>query len=183
MSKTSLTSRRTHRLAGATHIPWIAPADWTQANQALQHLCTRHQSALAPARKTARKLQCRLEALFPLLDDLCGRTCAACPEPCCHVATVWFDFQDLVFIHLSGQVAATAQLTRTADGTCRCCGPTGCRLPRLSRPWTCAWYLCPPQKYLLAGMPAETRAQFETSVTAVKKLRIQMESEFIGVTT
>ena len=168
---------------GAPDIPWFAAADWRQANLALQHLCIQHQAPLALARATARTLKSHLEALYPLLDDLCAQTCSGCAEPCCHVATVWFDFRDLVFMHLSGQAITAAQLSRRTDGACRCCGPKGCRLPRLSRPWTCAWYLCPPQKFLLAEMPAETLAFFEKAVAAIKALRKKMEADFISVTT
>jgi len=182
MSKYGSQNRQDNPLAGAPDIPWFTAADWRQANLALQHLCTRHQTALAPARITARKLKSHLEALYPLLDDLCNQTCRGCAEPCCHVATVWFDFRDLVFMHLSEQAITAAQLSRSPDGACRCCGPTGCRLPRLSRPWTCAWYLCPPQKFLLAEMPAETLAGFEQAIAAIKALRKRMEAEFIGVT-
>jgi len=183
MSKYGPQNRQANPLPGAPDIPWFAAADWRQANLALQHLCTRHQTSLAPVRSTARKLKSHLEALYPLLDALCDQTCNGCAEPCCHVATVWFDFRDLVFMHLSGQAITAAQLSRSPDGACRSCGPTGCRLPRLSRPWTCAWYLCPPQKFLLAEMPTETLADFEKTIAAIKTLRKRMEAEFISVTT
>lgn len=183
MSKYGPQNRPGNLLPGAPDIPWFTAADWRQANLALQHLCTRHQTSLAPARITARKLKRCLEVLYPLMDDLCDQTCIGCAEPCCHVATVWFDFRDLVFMRLSGQAITAVQLSRSPDGTCRCCGPTGCCLPRLSRPWTCAWYLCPPQKRLLAHMPADTLAGFEKTVATIKALRKRMEAEFISVTT
>jgi len=183
MSKYGPQCRQVNHLPGTPDIPWFAAADWRQANLALQHLCTRHQTSLAPARITARKLKRCLEALYPLLDDLCDQTCSGCAEPCCHVATVWFDFRDLIFIHLSGQAITTVQLSRSPEGNCRCCGPTWCCLPRLSRPWTCARYVCPPQKRLLAQMPADTLAGFEKAVATIKALREQMEAEFISLTT
>jgi hypothetical protein len=105
------------------------------------------------------------------------------PDPRCHVATVWFDFKDLVFMHLGDLALATGQLTRTAEGTCSCCGPTGCHLPRLNRPWTCTWYLCPAQKNLLTGMPENTLTRFDAEVDAIKCLRKQLEAEFIGITS
>jgi len=164
-------------------IPWASTATWGKANLAIGHLCTRHHASLESVRKTARDLQACLETFFPILDCLCSQTCPECQAPCCQVATVWFDFKDLVFMHLSGSAIATVQLTRTPAGECGCCGPSGCRLPRLSRPWICSWYLCPSQKTLLAAMPAKTAAQFEKTVIEIKQLRNRMETEFIRITS
>jgi hypothetical protein len=164
-------------------IPWDSGAAWATANQALQHLCARHQARLGTVRQTARRLKDRLETVFPLLESLCGLTCTDCQAPCCHIATVWFDYKDLIFMHLSNQALAVAQLRRSRDGVCCCCGPCGCRLPRLSRPWTCSWYLCPTQKNLLGAMPGQTLGVFEKTVTAIKRLRKQLETEFIRITS
>ncbi len=167
----------------ATAIPWTSITAWNQANSTLQHLCTRHRAALDSAGKSARDLKNCLETLFPVLDSLCGRTCPACQTPCCHVATVWFDFKDLVFLHLNGLEIATAQLNRTPEGVCCHCGPSGCRLPRLSRPWTCTWYLCPPQKDMLTDIPVKTLVRFKDAGAAIKQLRKKLEVEFIRITS
>jgi len=163
--------------------PWDSVAIWVTANVSLQHLCARHQAALGTVRETARQLKSCLESLFPVLETLCSQSCAACQSPCCHVATVWFDYKDLLFMHLSGQALAVKQLRRDSEGVCCCCGPSGCCLPRLSRPWTCSWYLCPTQKNLLAGMPRKAVRRYETSVAAVKRLRKQLETDFIRITS
>ena len=138
---------------------------------------------LGTVRQTARRLKDSLETVFPLLESLCDRTCADCQAPCCHIATVWFDYKDLIFMHLSNQALAVAQLTRSRDGVCSCCGPSGCHLPRLSRPWTCSWYLCPTQKNLLGEMPGQPLGMFEETVTAIKRLRKQLEADFISITS
>ena len=171
------------RRCASRTVPWDSKPFWAAANFSLQHLCARHQAALGSVRETARQLKSCLESLFPVLDTLCRQSCAACQAPCCHVATVWFDYKDLLFMHLSCQALALEQLSRDSEGICRCCGPSGCRLPRLSRPWTCSWYLCPTQKNLLAGMPRETVLRYETSVAAVKQLRRQLETDFIRITS
>jgi hypothetical protein len=164
-------------------IPWGSETAWGTANLSLQHLCDRHQAPLVTARRTALRLKNHLESLVPLLENLCRLTCATCQAPCCHIATVWFDYKDLVFMHLCEQPLAVGQLTRGHDGVCSCCGPSGCRLPRLSRPWTCSWYLCPTQKNILAAMPGEALATFEKTVAAIKQLRLQLETEFIRITS
>lgn len=183
MSKQELQNPRGGTRPGVPRIPWNAQPAWSQANQTLQHLCTRHWTALDSVHKIAQDLQSQLETLFPVLDSLCNRTCAVCPTPCCQVATVWFDFKDLVFLHLGAQAIATGQLSRTQEGACCCCGPGGCRLPRLSRPWTCSWYLCPAQKNLLVEMPEKTLVLFADTVAAIKQLRKKLEAEFIRITS
>ena len=164
-------------------IPWVSTTAWGKANLAVQHLCTRHHPSLGPVRKTARDLKACLESTFPVLDSLCRRTCPECQTPCCHVATVWFDFKDLVFMHLAGSAIPLVQLIRKPGEPCRCCGSSGCSLPRLSRPWTCSWYLCPSQKILLKAMPGKTMAWFEKTVIEIKHLSNRMEEEFIRITS
>lgn len=182
MSKCVSTPESSCNRYALAEIPWASAAEWASANRVMQHLCVRHRDALAPVRQTARLLKGCLEALFPALDHLCGLSCATCPAPCCHAATVWFDYRDLIFMHLSQQALAIEQLSRGHEGACHCCDASGCRLPRLSRPWTCSWYLCPTQKNLLAKMPGKTQQRFEESVIAVKRLRITLEADFIHVT-
>ena len=126
MSKDDFPNPQAETRQGTPMVPWLPGPLWGQANLTLQHLCARHQTPLDAARDTARDLQSLLETLFPVLDSLCSRTCNVCQTPCCRMATVWFDFKDLVFLHLGGLALATGQLTRTADGSCSCCGPDGC---------------------------------------------------------
>ncbi len=183
MSKHGIQNPQVDTQPGTPRVPWGVHPTWRQANLSLQHLCTRHRTALDSARITVHDLKNHLEALFPVLDSLCSRTCTVCPAPCCQVATVWFDFKDLVFLHLGDLAIATSQLTRTQAGFCGCCGPAGCRLPRLSRPWTCSWYLCPAQKNLLVEIPGKTRVMVAETMAAIKQLRKKLETEFIRITS
>ncbi len=168
---------------GETAVPWVSDTAWRSANRAIGHLCTRHYSSLGPAREITRDLIACLEQIFPLLDQLCGQTCSICRTPCCQIATVWFDYKDLVFMHLSGLETPPGQITRKPAGACTYGGPAGCRLPRLGRPWICAWYLCPPQKGLLTAAPRDKLRLFAENIRNIKRLRKQMEAEFIQITS
>ena len=187
MSKKEPNSGPEHRLQGLHHsepaIPWISATAWSEANGAIQDLYTRHHPSLGPVGKTVRDLKACLESTFPVLDSLCVQTCPECRAPCCHVATVWFDFKDLIFIHLAGLALPIAQLIRKPGEPCRCSGASGCSLPRLSRPWICSWYLCPSQKVLLAEMPGNSLDRFEKKVLEIKHLRNRMEAGFIRITS
>ncbi|MCB2228811.1 MAG: hypothetical protein KQH53_19210 [Desulfarculaceae bacterium] len=149
--------------------PWAAPELWAEANAALLRLCAGQ--GMGPARALAEELARALDSLEPAMERLCGATCPRCLEPCCVRARVWADFPDLLFMHLSGQALPVAQLRAEPGGPCAHLGPKGCRLPRLSRPWVCTWYLCPEQKARLRAWSPEERRAVERGLARVKELR------------
>jgi hypothetical protein len=154
-------------------IPWNTPEIWREANQSLGRLIACHQPVLQPIVHTAIEIRNRLTHIFPVVDTVCAATCTHCPEPCCLSAKIWFDFKDLLFIHLTGQMLPPAQPLADGAGICRYAGPRGCRLPRLSRPWICSWYLCPPQKRSGPGV------EMKIALAAIQTARKQLEDQFI----
>ena len=182
MSKKDSTYHAFSHLEPEATVPWASTGDWRSANGAIQHLCALHHPSLGPVRKMVRDLKGALETIFPALESLCLQTCPGCRTPCCHVATVWFDFKDLIFINLVGAAIPLTQLGRKRSGPCRLCTPSGCSLPRLSRPWICTWYLCPPQKILLHEMTAEAGRRIEKALMEIKALRNRIEDDFIRIT-
>ncbi len=168
---------------GIPHTPWSSPGDWLEANQSLHHLIRLHRTELEKARSLAQHIATRLASLFPLIDELCRVTCPFCPDPCCLVAKVYFDFPDLLFFHLTGQPIPEDQLRHSCQEICRFLGPRGCTLSRMVRPWSCTRYMCPPQMTVLRKRDPGTQVFFNDTVQAIKQLRREMESEFIGNTT
>ncbi len=157
--------------------PWHTAAQWREVNAALAHLLARHRAALGRCRGLAALLQRKLTAFGPLMDDLCRVTCPHCHTPCCATALVWFDFRDLLFLHLSGLPVPVSQPRYPQRRRCRFLSPGGCRLPRPQRPWLCTWYLCPPQTAVLR----DRHIRLDAQMTAVKRLRQELEDTFIGV--
>lgn len=162
-------------------LPWGPSAAWREANRTLDLLICLHRAELKQAVTLARRVQAQLGWLFALMDDLCAATCRFCPDPCCLAATVWIDFRDLLFLHLTRQPVPTKQLRHDLNATCRCLGPKGCSLPRISRPWVCAWYLCPPQAAHLRKEAPSVQENFSRAVQVIKTGRKEMEAEFIRV--
>lgn len=162
--------------------PWAAPREWRAANAAVRHLVDRYGQALDPAASAARSTAHHLVSLFPLLDTLCAETCPHCPDPCCLAATIWVDFKDLLFLHLTGQPLPLGQLTAPGRNPCAGSGPRGCALPRLSRPWVCSWYLCPAQTARLKRCSESDRALYRSSVASIKASRERMERAFVEIT-
>ncbi len=162
--------------------PWRSPAEWDEANKTIRDLIRFYRPELDTAVKLARGIQAGLESVFPILDELCAATCPWCPDSCCLRAKVWIDFRDLLFLHLSGQEIPLAQLMRDLKKeTCQYLGHKGCALPRMSRPWVCAWYVCPPQMTRLRKKAAPVREKFDQTVQAIKNGRKEMEDEFVRV--
>ena len=161
--------------------PWNSMTTWKAAKWNLDYLIRLYRPELDRAVNFARKIQFRLESIFPLMDDLCAVTCPWCPDPCCLAAKVWVDFKDLLFLHLSYCQIPPVQLLNDLKKKCRYSSPKGCTLPRISRPWACTWYLCPTQMANLRKRPLAMQNMFSHAVQAIKNGRKEMEAEFIRV--
>lgn len=145
------------------------------------YLIARHAKALKPAIKVARDIHAGQKKLHAFMDDLCRQTCPWCPSPCCMSATVWIDFRDLLYLHLSGLPLPDKQLLNERGATCRHLGIRGCRLPRQSRPWTCTCYLCPTQRNIIRKRGEAFRTSIDETIQAVKIGRKQLEAAFMRV--
>ena len=161
--------------------PWRSSSAWQEANRSIDIHIHRYRAKLRPAVAIAREVRCRLSSNFPLLNDLCMATCRYCPEPCCLTASPWYDFRDLLFLHLNCLEIPRSQPIQDDTDTCRYLGPRGCGLSRTTRPWICTWYLCPTQ---VANLKKRNRRQWEPinqTVSEIKRGRRQLEVEFIRI--
>lgn len=161
--------------------PWRSSPDWQEANRSIDIHIHRYPAELGPAVTIAREVRSRLASLFPFLNNLCTTTCRCCPEFCCLTASPWYDFRDLLFLHLNLLEIPKSQPIHDYKDTCRYLSPRGCTLSRITRPWICTWYLCPTQT---ANIKNRNRRQWETinqTVSSIKIGREQLEAEFIRV--
>jgi len=162
-------------------IPWATPLSWRAANQAIDYHLQRHRPDLKQPAILAREIKSWLNAVFPIIDELCAHSCARCPEPCCLAAIVWFDFKDLLFLHFNRLSISPAQPKTDFKTPCRYLGPRGCRLARIVRPWICTWYLCPTQTAKLKNGGRHKRDALERAIAKIKSGRNLLESEFIRI--
>lgn len=162
-------------------IPFIAyhtPALWREANASIAGCIQHHRQRMEYAKTLARQAQKHLQALFPLMDDLCRITCPKCRDVCCRHACVWIDFKDLLFLHLTGVAIPEGQLLSHREQRCRYGTPQGCCLQRIQRPFICTWYLCPAQTGHLRKTP-QALQHVQHTLQTLKQLRAQMEDAFI----
>ena len=161
--------------------PWGTDSEWKEINMTFNHLINRHRDALARTVEKALEMSHKLESLYPIQNDICRETCVQCSSPCCVTATVWLDFYDLLFMHLTGQLIPDHQLIERQIDSCRYHSPTGCVLPRLSRPWVCTLYLCPPQMALLREKNETIRKHTDETIKAIKTDRKIIEDMFLSI--
>jgi hypothetical protein len=163
--------------------PWGLNPSWQEANFSVATMAQRYSTGLGPTTKMANAIRGRLDAIFDILEDLCLETCPRCPDPCCLKASPWFDFRDLVFLHLNSLTIPRGQPIKSMDSTCRYSSTNGCTLDRISRPWICTWYLCPVQAANLNTRRSHQKKALLTSINEIKAIRKEMEDKFIRVIT
>ena len=161
--------------------PWASTADWQAANRSIAFHLRRYHLQGDKVTTLSQKLSDCLTSISPLLDELCANTCVWCPEPCCLAAKVWFDFQDLLYLHTGRQPIPLAQPLQNLKNTCRYLSKRGCTLPRLIRPWICTWYLCPVQKSNLKNRSLYQLKIINQHVQQIKKYRKELEAEYIRI--
>ncbi|MCP4682490.1 MAG: hypothetical protein GY864_09175, partial [Desulfobacterales bacterium] len=161
--------------------PWRTSETWKEANQSVAKHLKLYLSQLKCLEPFILDIKGRMERISSRLDELCNNTCPWCPVPCCLSAMVWFDFPDLLFLHLSGRDIPPSQPKTNLKDTCCYLGPRGCRLPRNCRPWICTWYLCDTQLACLRKEGLETQAEFEQNMQVVKVRRKTIEEKFIRI--
>jgi hypothetical protein len=158
-----------------------AALKWSQSNQTLHQVVGGHRTEFGKAAAVAEKIRRRLESLFPLLDELNRRTCPFCPEPCCITNKVWFDFIDLIFMHLVETQIPAMQLCADTHEPCRFLSHQGCRLPRLIRPWACTQYLCSTQRSILSSSDSSRRDGLNAGLQSIHDARLELEDIFCRV--
>lgn len=162
-------------------IPWSHPNSWQAAQLSLHHhtarLCNIH-GFLLPL---AEDIEMRLHAVAVQMETLCAHTCTYCPDPCCLKASVWYDFRDLLSLHLFGKSLPMGQPISAYGDICQYFSHSGCSLPRSIRPWICTWYICPVQTMWLGKQPGDLSQRLELAVGQIKSQRAVLENKFIAM--
>lgn len=161
--------------------PWRTSVEWRTVNAAFAFHIERYGDILETAASISHRLRYHLTSISGFMDDLCAKTCIYCPTPCCIVAKVWYDFNDLLYLHLNGLEIPTAQPILNYHQICRYYTPRGCRIPRIRRPYMCTRYLCPTQTARMRKMTSARKGSLETLLAAIKTDRQSMENEFIRI--
>ena len=160
----------------------MTDSDWREINQSFRYHIQRHQASLECIHSLVTTLTDLVKIISKNADYLCRSTCHYCPDPCCTKAWAWFDFKDLLFLHLSDLEIPANQTISSSNDRCRYLSAHGCRLPRMTRPWICLWYFCPPQIKRLKQNPVLPFETFTRIIRRIKQLRLALELEFVKIT-
>lgn len=162
-------------------IPWSQPASWREVQQSLHFHLDGHRPARESLMPLAVGIGKHLHVLARQMDMICAHTCSHCPEPCCLSASVWYDFRDLLSLHLLGMPIPIGQPISDYRALCRFITNTGCSLPRLIRPWICTWYLCPVQTLWLKKQPDGVGQNLLKYLDEMKTMRVKLENRFVAI--
>ena len=164
-----------------TSIPWSHPSSWHAAQLSFNHHTARLSSVRESLLPLAQNIELRLHAVAGQMKALCARTCTYCPDPCCLKASVWYDFRELLGLHLYGKSLPMGQPITNYGDICRYFSHSGCTLPRLIRPWICTWYICPVQARWLRTQPGEAGRNLDRALGQIKSRRSALEEKYISV--
>lgn len=160
-------------------LPWPTPQLWREANEAIAHTIRRRKGDLQALVDQSTKIRECVNALDTHMVYLCGHTCVQCQQICCRHARVYYDFKDLLCLHLGQGPLPIRQTMGKSHQTCCYLSADGCRLPRAERPFICTWYLCPDQRACLEQMASSVRIFVSNSLIALKRARYQLETDYI----
>ena len=150
---------------------------WQQSNCALKRVLNRHRPLLGKAVAAAATIRRGIDELIQTMEALRRRTCRFCPEPCCITNTVWFDFRDLLTMHLLDECLPSRQAATEPGEPCLFLGHHGCRLPWDMRPWMCVKYICPAQQTLMKKDGRPDPAALADGIVRIENQRFCMETE------
>ena len=152
---------------------------WQQSNCALKRLLNRHRPLLGRAAATAGTIRRGIDELIHTMEALRLRTCHFCPEPCCITNTVWFDFRDLLAMHLLDEFLPARQAATESGEPCPFLDHHGCRLPWRMRPWMCIKYICPAQRVLMKKNGQPDSAVLADHIDRIEEQRFRMEADVL----
>ncbi|MFO7964262.1 MAG: hypothetical protein R6U50_10110 [Desulfobacterales bacterium] len=175
----ALTEDPKRRDAFYEFIPWNTDDLWREVNQCMAYTVKIHRRSLHRAVETARSLYSDLKSTYSVMDELCADICPECREPCCRVAKLWFDFRDLIFLHLNKIPIPDAQPLAHYNDSCRYLGAAGCLLPRQARPWICTYYVCPAQTARLRKLSRTRLHELNALLENIKTSRKRLEDEYV----
>ena len=159
--------------------PWANPGQWREASDALAAALGIRAYRFTDIRELAVRIQARLTMVDRFMDALCDDTCPGCTDNCCQRATVWYDFKDLLWFHLTAVPIPVAQLAPSPNRPCQHLAEAGCALPRDRRPFVCTWYICTAQRVTMAAWPRSHQQYLVNSMAALKSGRIRMARRFV----
>ena len=165
----------------SAEVLWTKPGIWREIQGAFDHHVRLYAGQDAVLLWLTGSIADNLQALGPVMDEVCAGTCPQCPDPCCLHADVRYDFRDLVFLHCRQEALPLHQPKQHPGQPCSFLGRKGCVLPRSLRPFLCTWYVCPRQMKALRDAQSPDMAYLQARLHSIQEGRKNLEAEFINL--
>ncbi len=164
-------------------MPWELSDEWEQVSITIRKFEDHYRESISHVYELAALVKEKIEPLSVLMEDLCKNTCPDCEDICCHRATIWYDFKDLLTIYFSTNQLPNSQIRKVylSEDQRGCChfSVNGCNIKRTERPFVCTWYICPSQKQHINHNQKELGQKLDQTLIDIKDLREKIECEFI----
>lgn len=120
------------------------------------------------------------EWMAPTMEGYCKISCPSCTDPCCDARQIFYNQTDMLCLAALGISPPPGQTRIHPSDPCRYLTPTGCRLPRIARPYVCVWYLCEAQTDLFQEETPSTQRRFISALECLRVNRLKIESLYEG---
>jgi hypothetical protein len=151
-------------------------------NQALTRLASNPKiKGLEDLKFSAMVMTAEMNKLDKLMEGLCKRTCPDCLGVCCQARNIYYDFSDLLYIHLSQTPIPSRQTRRGPEEPCHYLTSMGCSIPRPQRPFICSWFICSDQEEIISRMLWGKETKLIQSLDKLLLMHRDLEKNFISL--
>lgn len=160
-------------------VPWQDERSWAEMRQSLLPAIKNIESRSGRLESLAEQIAMDNMVIDAFFKIICQKSCGVCWDVCCSRATVWYDFQDVLFYYYHWKEFPSRQIKRQPSGDCVHLCVDGCGLERIRRPFICNWYICPDQKKMFKENYSSEWEVLQVRIGCIKAARKQMEQLFI----
>ena len=161
---------------------WTSEESWQAVNQSLFKLVNDPAlKGMENLKASAMAMAEEMNKLDKLMENLCQRTCPDCLGVCCLAKNIYYDFSDLLYIHLSQDKAPRRQTRKGLDEPCCYLTPRGCSIPRNRRPFICSWFICSDQEEIISRMLWGKERGLIKSLDKLLVMHRDLEKDFISL--
>ncbi len=127
-------------------------------------------------RSLAKLIAERILWLDVPMSRYCDLTCPSCLDACCLGNEVFYNQADILYLLSAGGDIPPGQTRALAGEPCRYLSEMGCRIPRLSRPYVCVWFICEPQMGIFHEERTAYQRQIISVMQEIRACRLRLES-------
>jgi hypothetical protein len=131
---------------------------------------------LQKVRLLAERVKEGIEKINFFVQQATAGVCPECKDVCCISKHGYYNYEDLVYLHVLGLKPPAPDFGRDDSDPCQFLTAGGCSLERPLRPSGCNWYFCEALFDVIETMPGYQ--QFDDDLKVIAELWMEMMEEF-----